>query len=86
MSSLLVTPARSSASPAPGPAFLVGCDAEGHWLAVETHGLGGGIFRDKQAALHYACAETGRRIGAVQFSDDVLSLAYDGPPPRAAAA
>lgn len=48
-----------------GQSFLVGQDGEGHWLAVETHGLGGGIFTTKDAALHYARGETGRRPEAV---------------------
>jgi hypothetical protein len=48
--------------------FLVGEDGEGHWLAVETHGLGGGIFVTKDAALHYARAETDKRPGAVIFA------------------
>jgi hypothetical protein len=45
--------------------FLVGEDGEGHWLAVETHGLGGGIFVTKDAALNYARRETDKRPGAV---------------------
>ena len=43
--------------------FLVGQDREGHWLAVETHGLGGGIFASRDAALHYAKSETEKRPG-----------------------
>ncbi len=56
-------------------AFLVGRSAEGHWLAVETHGLGGGIFRTCRDALHYAAAETGRRPDAVRLADTTLALA-----------
>ena len=48
-----------------GHTFLVGQDGEGHWLAVETHGLGGGIFVTKDAALRYARVETDKRPGAV---------------------
>jgi hypothetical protein len=55
--------------------FLVGQDREGHWLAVETHGLGGGIFRTCRDALHYAAAETGRRPDAVRLADTTLALA-----------
>ena len=51
-----------------GHSFLVGQDSEGHWLAVETHGLGGGIFTSKDAALHYALGETGRRPEAVAMA------------------
>ena len=52
--------------------FLVGRDAEGHWLAVETHGRGGGYFRSRDDALHYARAEAG--AGAVSFSNRPLAL------------
>lgn len=55
-------------------AFLVGQNAEGHWLAVETHGLGGGIFRSRRDALHYAAAETGRRPDAVHLASTTLAL------------
>jgi hypothetical protein len=55
-------------------AFLVGQSAEGHWLAVETHGLGGGIFRSRRDALHYAAAETGRRPDAVRLSSTPIAL------------
>lgn len=85
MSDQLVAVQQSSLSPASLPSFLVGCDANGHWLAVETHGLGGGIFRDRQAAVHYATAETGRRLGAVQVSESVLSLAMELGRPHAPA-
>ncbi|TGD98039.1 hypothetical protein [Methylobacterium nonmethylotrophicum] len=56
-------------------AFLVGQSPEGHWLAVETHGLGGGIFRTCRDALHYAAGETGRRPDAVRLASAPLSLA-----------
>ena len=55
-------------------AFLVGQDREGHWLAVETHGYGGGIFRSRDTAVHYARDECHRRPGAVQFADQPISL------------
>ncbi len=54
--------------------FLVGQDGEGHWLAVETHGLGGGIFITRDAALNYALGETGRRPGAVTSTAQPIVL------------
>jgi hypothetical protein len=54
--------------------FLVGRDTAGHWLAVETHGLGGGIFVNATAAIRYAEGVTTRRPGAVTLSDDLLQL------------
>jgi hypothetical protein len=56
------------------PHFKVGRDREGHWIAVETHGRGGGYFRSLNDALHYARAETGCSAGAVTFSDRPLAL------------
>jgi hypothetical protein len=54
--------------------FLVGRDIEGHWLAVETHGRGGGIFADQGAALRYAVFETGHRPRAVRMTAKTLRL------------
>ena len=65
----------SSAAAVPmTPAFLVGQDREGHWLAVETHGRGGGIFMNREAALHYALAETARRPGAIALTPGPIRL------------
>ena len=55
-------------------AFLVGQDGEGHWLAVETHGLGGGIFKSRERAFQYARDETHRLPGAVRFVDEPIRL------------
>ena len=54
--------------------YLIGQDVEGHWLAVETHGRGGGIFADQGAALRYAVAETGHRPRAVRVTAQRLRL------------
>jgi hypothetical protein len=55
-------------------AFLVGQDGEGHWLAVETHGLGGGIFKSRDTAFQYARDESHRLPGAVRFVDEPIRL------------
>ncbi len=55
-------------------AFLVGQDGEGHWLAVETHGLGGGIFKSRDKAVQYARDETHRLPGAVRFVEEPIRL------------
>jgi hypothetical protein len=54
------------------PHFKIGRDREGYWIAVETHGRGGGYFRSRDDALHYARAEAGP--GAVTFCDRPLAL------------
>ena len=55
-------------------AYMVGRDTEGRWLAVETHGLGGGLFANKEAALRYASSETDRRKDAVTIVPEHLAL------------
>ncbi len=49
------------------PSFLVGCDDQNHWVAMEVHGLCGGFFADQEAALKFAYEETSWRKGAVQL-------------------
>ena len=75
---MLISQSSPSAASFPialtGPSYMVGRDAEGHWLAVETHGFGGGIFRSEAAALRYAHEETDDRPGAVLVTADPLSL------------
>jgi hypothetical protein len=62
--------------PATGEAarFVVGQDRQGHWIAVEIHGRGGGLFRNRQAAFHYAESETGRRRGGVIVAGERIEL------------
>ncbi|CAN7715296.1 hypothetical protein [Bosea sp. LjRoot237] len=62
----------AAATSAARPHFKIGRDREGHWIAVETHGRGGGYFRSRDDALHYARAEAG--ADAVMFSSRRLAL------------
>jgi hypothetical protein len=55
--------------------YVVGQDCRGCWVALECHGLGGGLFRSREAAIRYAAAETGRRDGAVRLSLEPLTMA-----------
>ncbi len=54
--------------------FMIGRDMEGHWLAVETHGRGGGIFVNQACALRYALFETDHRPLAVRVTARRLRL------------
>ena len=54
--------------------YLVGQDDEGHWLAVEIHGLGGGIFMNRDKAFRYARNESHGLPGAVRFVDEPIRL------------
>ena len=58
--------ARVAAAPTgSAPRFVVGQDERGRWVAIEVHGLAGGLFRTREAAWHYAVDATGRRPDAV---------------------
>ena len=58
----------SEAAQPPSARFIVGQDPQGHWVAMEVHGLGGGLFRTLHDALHYATDLTERRPDAVVIS------------------
>jgi len=54
--------------------FVVGQDREGHWVACEIHGWGGGWFRSREDALHYAAFQSDHRPGAVRVSGEVIEV------------
>ncbi|MFE1599270.1 hypothetical protein [Methylobacterium sp. ID0610] len=58
---------HSEAPAASLPRFIIGQDHLGRWVAIETHGLAGGLFRSRKDAVHYAAEVTGGRPGAVAF-------------------
>jgi hypothetical protein len=65
---------RTSPSGNGAGSFIVGQNLKGAWIALETHGLAGGIFVSRNAALHYAQFETDHRPGAVHFAPRPLEL------------
>lgn len=54
--------------------YVVGRDEDGRWLAVEEHGLGGGLFATCEAAVRYASFESGRPREAVPISAEPVRL------------
>lgn len=64
----------SEAVKPPSTRFVVGQDPHGHWIAMEIHGLGGGLFRTRHDALHYATDLTDRRPDGVVISTDRVEL------------
>jgi hypothetical protein len=64
--------------PSPGvreqATYLIGQDSEGHWVALETHGRGGGLFASREAAARYAAFETDRRPNAVRIVTEPVEL------------
>ncbi len=61
---------------AEAPHFIVGGDAEAHWVVIEAHGLHGGLFRDEAAALRYAREECEAHVGDMEISRAPVSLKF----------
>ncbi|GJE60082.1 hypothetical protein MPOCJGCO_2192 [Methylobacterium trifolii] len=75
MPPILHVAAIHAEAPAGGAArFIVGQDHAGRWVAVEVHGRAGGLFRSRDAAVHFAAYETGHRADAVSVSPDRVEL------------
>jgi hypothetical protein len=55
--------------------FVVGQDRSGHWIVTETHGLYGGIFCSKDAALRFAKFETADGRGDCAVTSDRVEFA-----------
>jgi hypothetical protein len=56
--------------------FIVGRSPAGGWVVVEAGGRGGGIFRSREDALHYAEFESGHRPGAVRVTRRPVALRF----------
>lgn len=54
--------------------FLIGQDEEGHWLAIQANRLRGGIFVNKDAAVHYARDESHGADNALHIVAGPLKL------------
>jgi hypothetical protein len=56
------------------PLFMLGQDFRGNWVAQEQRGARGGLFFDREAALRFIRAETGRQPQAVVMVSGILEL------------
>lgn len=74
MSTTRSMPAVPIAAPSAPMQFLVGQNRQGCWVAVEIHGLGGGLFRTRTDAVHYASDETRNRPDGVVVTGDLVEL------------
>jgi hypothetical protein len=57
--------------------FLIGTDSRGRWVAQKKHGLTGGLFVNRAAAMKFALLENGRRPEAVIAVPGVFELTMD---------
>ena len=66
---------------APTPAhqgrFMVGRDDRGNWIVSDSLGLSGGVFTDRQAAVHFAMVECDYAPGEVCAAPPGLVLSVD---------
>jgi hypothetical protein len=56
------------------PLFLIGQNRRGNWVATMKHGLIGGLFINRAAALKFALFENGNHPEAVVAVPGVLEL------------
>jgi len=68
--------------------FLIGQNRRGNWVAKDQHGLRGGLFVSRAAALKFALFENGNRPQLVITMPGSLELdlsvtAYPAPAPEA---
>lgn len=64
-------------SPGSACRFLVGRNIDGCWVVCDRSRLVGGLFADKEAALHFAIAESEHLPGAVWCANDSDCLIAD---------
>jgi hypothetical protein len=60
-----------------GIRFIVGRDRHGRWVVSDREGLVGGIFTDRQSAVHFAMFESDHLPGAVCCVPDHVRLTLD---------
>lgn len=64
-------------APAHQGRFLVGRDAGGNWIVSDNLGLTGGVFTDRQTAVHFAMVECDYAPGEVCAAPAGVVLSLD---------
>jgi hypothetical protein len=64
-------------APAHQGRFMVGRDISGNWIVSDSLGLTGGVFTDRQAAVHFAMMECDYAPGEVCAAPPGLVLSLD---------
>jgi hypothetical protein len=77
MESLLFNTDLEQEEAVPEPlCFVLGRDHGGHWVVQETHGLCGGLFASKDAAISYAKFESADRERIIRVAPDPVELKF----------
>jgi hypothetical protein len=58
--------------------FILGRDHGGHWIVQEAHGICGGLFADKDAAISFARFESADRKSVIRLASDPIELNCSG--------
>jgi hypothetical protein len=61
-------------SPPDALSFVLGRDRSGLWIVQESHGLCGGMFATKDAAISYAKFESAERPSVIRLSAEPIEL------------
>jgi hypothetical protein len=61
--------------------FMIGRNAQGHWVVQDRSGLHGGLFVDRAQALKFALFENGNRPQAVVMVPGTVELNVSGRTP-----
>ncbi len=56
------------------PLFMLGQDFRGNWVVQEQKGARGGLFVDRETALRFIRAETGKKQQAIIMVSGILEL------------
>ncbi|WP_244595386.1 hypothetical protein [Bosea lathyri] len=67
---------QKSFPPSGDSRFVIGRDSQGRWVVCDQKGLVGGLFTDRDSAVHFAVFESDHAPGAVCCAPDdaVVSL------------
>jgi hypothetical protein len=68
---------QKSYPPSHDSRFVVGRDTQGRWVVCDQKGLVGGLFADRDSAIHFAVFESDHVPGAVCCApeDAILTMA-----------
>lgn len=71
---LLNTSMEPEEAPPEPLCFILGRDQGGRWIVQETHGLCGGLFASKDAAIRFAKFESADRESVIRLAPDPIEL------------